>query len=142
MILMPHCPMNSGLARHETFAGHAFIWWDVEHVRLSPRALALCQDPNNQLVLSVASVWEMEVKIQLGKLRFEKPLAEMISEQQRANNIEILPVTLPHALALETLPPIHKDPFDRLLIAQAKVEGIPFISRDAEFAAYPIVLEW
>ena len=84
----------------------------------------------------------MEVKIQLGKLRFEKPLAEMISEQQRANNIEILPVTLPHALALETLPPIHKDPFDRLLIAQAKVEGIPFISRDAEFAAYPIVLEW
>ena len=55
MILMPRCPMNSGLARHETFAGHAFIWWDVEHVRLSPRALALCQDPNNQLVLSVAS---------------------------------------------------------------------------------------
>jgi PIN domain nuclease of toxin-antitoxin system len=121
---------------------HTFIWWDIEPARLSLRALALCQDSNNQLVLSVASVWEMEVKIQLGKLRFEKPLMDMISEQQRTNQIEILAVTLPHALALETLPMAHRDPFDRLLIAQAKVEGISFISRDAEFAAYPIVVEW
>jgi PIN domain nuclease of toxin-antitoxin system len=121
---------------------HTFIWWDIEPARLSLRALALCQDSNNQLVLSVASVWEMEVKIQLGKLRFEKPLMDMISEQQRTNHIEILAVTLPHALALETLPMAHRDPFDRLLIAQAKVEGISFISRDAEFAAYPIVVEW
>ncbi len=87
---------------------HTFIWWDIEPARLSPHALALCQDPNNQLVLSVASVWEMEVKMQLGKLRFEKPLAEMISEQQRTNSIDVLPVTLVHALALESLPLIHK----------------------------------
>ena len=96
---------------------HTFVWWDIEPARLSPRALALCQDPDNQLVLSVASVWEMQIKIQLGKLHLENSLADMIAEQQRTNNIEILPVNLAHALALATLPNAHKDPFDRLLIS-------------------------
>lgn len=121
---------------------HTFEWWDIEPAYLSPRALALCQDRGNQLVLSVASVWEMEIKMQLGKLRFDKPLADMIAEQQLTNNIAVLPVVLAHALAIETLPLAHKDPFDRLLIAQAKVEGIPIISRDESFAAYPIAVEW
>lgn len=121
---------------------HVFIWWDLEPVRLSPRALALCQNPNHQLVLSVVSVWEMEIKMQLGKLRFTKTLADMIAEQQRTNNLEILPVTLTHAFAIETLPLLHKDPFDRLLIAQAKVEAMPFISRDVEISGYPILVEW
>jgi PIN domain nuclease of toxin-antitoxin system len=121
---------------------HTFVWWDIEPARLSPHALALCQDPHNQLVLSVVSVWEMEIKIQLGKLHFVEPLADMIAEQQQTNNLEILPVTLAHVLAIETLPLIHKDPFDRLLIAQAQVEAMPFISRDSQLAAYPIVVEW
>jgi PIN domain nuclease of toxin-antitoxin system len=121
---------------------HTFLWWDLEPARLSPRALVLCQDPGNQLVLSVASVWEMEIKAQLGKLRLDKPLAEMIREQQRMNGIEILPILLAHALAVETLPMIYKDPFDRLLIAQARVEAIPVISRDENFAAYPVEVEW
>lgn len=121
---------------------HTFIWWDLEPTRLSSRAFALCQNPNHQLVLSVVSVWEMEIKMQLSKLHFTKPLVDMIAEQQRINNLEILPVTLPHALAIEILPLFHKDPFDRLLIAQAQVEAIPFISRDTEFAAYPILVEW
>ncbi len=121
---------------------HAFVWWDIEPSRLSPRALALCQDPQNHLVLSVASVWEMEIKIQLGKLYFARPLAEMISDQQQTNRVEILPITLAHVLALETLPLAHKDPFDRILIAQASVESLAFISRDPEFAAYPIAVEW
>jgi PIN domain nuclease of toxin-antitoxin system len=84
----------------------------------------------------------MVIKLQLGKLRFAKPLANIIAEQQRTNQVEILPVYLIHVLALETLPPVHKDPFDRLLVAQVKVEGMPLVSRDAEFAAYPIVVEW
>lgn len=66
----------------------------------------------------------------------------MIREQQRTNGIEILPILLAHALAVETLPMIHKDPFDRLLIAQARVEAIPVISRDENFAAYPVEVEW
>jgi len=110
---------------------HAFIWWDIEPTPLSPHALALCQNPNNQLLLSVVSVWEMEIKMQLGKLDFVKPLEDMIAEQQRTNNIEIWPVRLAHALAIKTLPLIHKDPFDRLLIGRAKVEAIPIVSRDA-----------
>ena len=84
----------------------------------------------------------MQIKIQLGKLHLENSLADMIAEQQRMNNIEILPVNLAHALARATLPIAHKDPFDRLLIYQAKVEGMTFISRDPEFAAYPIAVEW
>ncbi len=121
---------------------HTFIWWDIEPGRLSPRALSLCNDVNNQLVLSVASVWEMEVKIQLGKLRFERPLVQMLSDQQSQNRLEILPITLAHALAIETLPLIHKDPFDRLLISQAQVEAMPLISHDSQIAAYPILVEW
>ena len=84
----------------------------------------------------------MEIKLQLGKLRFQRPLADMIADQQRANGIEILSMTLPHALAIETLPLHHKDPFDRLLIAQAMVENLPLISRDPAFVAYPIVVVW
>lgn len=69
-------------------------------------------------------------------------VADMISEQQRTNSIAILPVLLDHALTVSTLPMIHKDPFDRLLIAQAKVEAIPLISRDENFTAYPVTVEW
>jgi PIN domain nuclease of toxin-antitoxin system len=121
---------------------HTFIWWDIAPARLSSRALALCQDRNNQLVLSVASVWEMQIKIQLGKLRFEKSLTEMLAEQRQTNNMVVMPILLTHALAIETLPLIHKDPFDRLLIAQAKVETMPIISRDENFGAYSIEVEW
>ena len=121
---------------------HTFIWWDMEPGRLSSRALTLCKDINNRLVLSVASVWEMEVKIQLGKLRFERPLAQMLSEQQNQNRLQILPITLAHALAIETLPLIHKDPFDRMLISQAQVEAMPLVSHDRQIAAYPILVEW
>ncbi|MEZ4860448.1 MAG: type II toxin-antitoxin system VapC family toxin [Caldilineaceae bacterium] len=121
---------------------HTFIWWDTEPQKLSTRALMLCRDPQNQLVLSVISVWEMVIKIQLGKLRFAKPLPEMIAEQQRANRLTLLSVTLDHVLAVETLPLIHKDPFDRLLIAQARVEAAPIISRDEILSNYPVVIEW
>jgi len=121
---------------------HTFIWWDTDPAKLSARALALCSDASNQLVLSVGSVWEMAIKIQLGKLRFAKPLAEMIADQQRTNQLELLSVHLAHALAVENLPPIHKDPFDRLLVAQAQIEGITLVSRDPNLAGYPIQVEW
>lgn len=87
-------------------------------------------------------MWEMEIKLQLGKLRFNRPLADMIAEQQRTNGIEILSMVLPHALAIESLPLYHKDLFDRLLIAQTTVENLPLVSCDPAFAAYPIVVVW
>jgi PIN domain nuclease of toxin-antitoxin system len=121
---------------------HTFIWWDSEPARLSPQALALCQDRQNVLLLSVVSVWEMQIKLQLGKLRLALPLKEIIETQQQTNSIEILPVTLAHVLALENLPAYHKDPFDRLLVAQAMVEGAVLVSGDPNIAKYAVQVVW
>ncbi len=121
---------------------HAFIWWDSAPTRLPPKVADLCRDRANQVILSVASVWEMQIKLQLGKLRVNRPLAELIEAQQRTNAIEVLPVTLSHVLALEALPSHHRDPFDRLLMAQANVEGAVIVSHDSAFADYPVQLVW
>lgn len=121
---------------------HAFIWWDSDPTKLPPSILALCQDSANTLFVSVASVWEMQIKIQLGKLKLTVPLAEIIERQQHTNQIEILPVNLSHVLALDSLPSHHKDPLNRLLIAQAQVEGAALLSGDAIMAQYPIVVQW
>ena len=119
-----------------------FIWWDSEPAKLSPVALLVCQDWAHTLLLSVASVWEMQIKIGLGKLTLRLPLAAIIDSQRRINHLEILPVELDHVLALENLPAHHKDPFDRLLIAQANAEGAILVSRDPVFAKYPINVIW
>lgn len=121
---------------------HTFIWWDSQPAKLSQKALALCQEPTNTLLLSVASIWEMQIKLQLGKLKLNLPLTEVIESQHKTNNIEILPVTLIHVLALESLPNHHKDPFDRLLIAQASVEDAFLVSCDPIFAQYSVKLTW
>jgi PIN domain nuclease of toxin-antitoxin system len=120
---------------------HAFLWWDSEPEKLSERALELCQDPENLLLLSAASVWEMQIKIQLGKLKINLPVADLI-HQQEENGIGILPVHLSHVLALSDLPPLHRDPFDRLLVAQAIVEDAAFISADPLIAQYPVKAIW
>jgi len=121
---------------------HAFIWWDSEPDKLSPTALAACRDRANTLFLSIASVWEIQIKIQLGKLKFKIPFPEVINDHRKANNIEMLSITLPHIFALQNLPMHHKDPFDRLLIAQATVENFTMISNDPTFTQYPVKLLW
>lgn len=121
---------------------HAFIWWDSEPARLSPQVLALCQDRANTVLLSVASVWEMQIKLQLGKVKLNLPLAEVIENQQRINNIKMLPIILVHVLALQDLSAHHKDPFDRLLIAQANAEEAVLVSGDPILAKYPVELLW
>ena len=117
---------------------HIFIWWDSEPKLLSDRARNLCEDSNNILILSVVSVWEMQIKRQLGKLSLRIPLEQIIEGQQQRNSIEILPVNLDHVLSLDKLPIIHKDPFDRLLIAQARAEDIQILTSDAVFAKYGV----
>ena len=121
---------------------HAFIWWDSEPTKLSPQALGSCQDPQNVLILSVASVWEMQVKLQLGKLKLSVPLESLIEGQHRTNNLEILPVMLAHVLALQNLLAHHKDPFDRLLIAQANTEGAFLVTNDPVFSKYTDKVFW
>lgn len=120
---------------------HAFIWWDRETGKLPGRVYDACQDNKNMLCLSIASVWELQIKMGIGKLRFERPL-ERIVEEQIANGMEILPVKLPHLWQLTDLPRVHNDPFDRLLIAQAVVEDMHLISADRVFSNYPIKLFW
>lgn len=121
---------------------HAFIWWDGDPSRLSPEALAACQDRTNLLLFSVASVWEMQIKLQLGKLNLRLSLPELIAGQVQTNDLQILPVTIGHVFALEALPGHHGDPFDRLLIAQANAEGAILLSQDPVFAHYPVNVLW
>jgi PIN domain nuclease of toxin-antitoxin system len=121
---------------------HTFVWWDSEPAKLSPQVLVLCQDRQNALLLSVVSVWEMQIKLQLGKLRMALPLRETVESQRQTNNIEILPVTLEHVLTLENLPAHHKDPFDRLLVAQAIVEKAILVSGDPNIARYADQVVW
>lgn len=119
---------------------HIFVWWNDEPERLSARAFALCQDPANQLVLSVASIWEMQIKFQLGKLTLSAPLSQIVADQQSANGLEILPVVPAHVFELNNLPPHHKDPFDCLLIAQSRAENIALLSVDAILQSYAVTL--
>lgn len=109
---------------------HTFIWWDSAPAKLSPTALALCSDPTNQLVLSVASLWEIQIKRQLGKLDLRLPLAEIVAHQQETNGVAVLAVVQEHVLALEGIPSHHRDPFDRMLVAQAMVEVATLVSAD------------
>lgn len=121
---------------------HAFIWSYEEPERLSEVVLAKLSDPANSLFLSVASVWEMQIKIQREKLKFDDPLSTVIAEQQDVNRIRIMPIELSHALFLESLPFHHKDPFDRMLIAQSSVEDMTIVSRDVHLSSYGVKLLW
>ena len=121
---------------------HVFIWWANEPERLSPKVLSLCEDAENTLILSVASVWEMQIKIQLGKLKIDLSMPDLIRSQQQTNNMQILPIELGHVLELQNLPPHHNDPFDRLLIVQAKAEGALLVSKDKAFKKYKTKLLW
>lgn len=120
----------------------AFIWWDVEPERLGPQASAVCFDPANQLVVSVGTAWEMQIKHMLGKLTLRKPLRQLVADQVQQNGLAVLPVTMEHIFRLESLPSMHKDPFDRLLIAQALAEEWPFVSNDPVIAQYPVQVIW
>jgi PIN domain nuclease of toxin-antitoxin system len=121
---------------------HAFLWIVGPADRLSETARTAIQDPANTLYLSAAGVWEMQIKWQLGKLLLPAPLAAIVEEQQRINGIQILPIELSHIYALDALPQHHKDPFDRLIIAQAGAEGFAIVTADPAFAAYSVLLLW
>ena len=121
---------------------HTFIWWDCDPLRLSPQVLNMCQDQENVLLISVASLWEMQIKLQLGRLKQNTPLAELVSGQQKINKIEVLVIKLEHILSLGKLPSHHKDPFDRLLIAQAGIEEAVLVSKDPIFREYDVRVLW
>ncbi len=119
---------------------HIFTWWADQPEELSSSILAALEDEANDLLLSVASVWEMQIKIQLGKLKLSLPLEDLIESQQAANDIQILAIELAHVLTLDALPFHHKDPFDRLLIAQSIAENATLVSADSKLSVYGVSL--
>ncbi len=121
---------------------HAFIWMDTDPTKVSPRVVQVLNDTNNEIHLSVASVWEMVIKSQTGKLVLSDAIDKIIAEQMKRNPLQLLPVGLPHVLAIQTLPSIHKDPFDRLLVAQAMIENAILLSADPLIRQYPVRVEW
>jgi PIN domain nuclease of toxin-antitoxin system len=121
---------------------HALLWWDGDDRRLSQRARELIEHRETELILSVASVWEMVIKVARGRLRLGLPPDRLIAEAQQEQGLITLPVELAHALAVADLPRQHADPFDRLLIAQARVEGLPIVTSDPVFAKYDIDTVW
>jgi|SRR5579871_1418617 len=121
---------------------HAFLWWANDPSTLSPHILALCQDRSTDLILSVVSLWKIQIKAQLGKLALTTSIPTLITTQQLVNNIRILSVELAHVLTLDGLPLHHKDPFDRLLAAQAIYESASLATADPIFTQYPVAVLW
>ncbi|MBR8835845.1 MAG: type II toxin-antitoxin system VapC family toxin [Stigonema ocellatum SAG 48.90 = DSM 106950] len=121
---------------------HTFIWFVIDSPRLSVIVRNLIENENNEKLMSTASVWEMAIKHSNGKLSFGLPFREFIDPQLSLNSIELLNINLDHLAVVATLPLHHRDPFDRLLIAQAMVEQIPILSIDSAFDSYPIQRLW
>ncbi len=121
---------------------HAFLWWTGEPERLSASAREACQDPGNDLVLSAISLLEIQLKLDAGKLDLGLPLEDAIRLHQDADRLTVLPVRAAHVYALRDLPRLHRDPFDRLLVAQAIVEDAVLVSGDEKVAQYAVKVLW
>lgn len=115
-----------------------FIWAAEEPNKLTKKVADALRDKSNIWYLSVASIWEMQIKVQIRKLTFKQPLRRIIFKQKRQNDLRILPVKPKHIFALENLPFHHKDPFDRLIIAQATIENFTLVSADSAFSTYSV----
>jgi PIN domain nuclease of toxin-antitoxin system len=117
---------------------HVLLWWLHDASRLRPTTRALFAEPANELLWSAASTWELAIKVQLGKLRLDQPVHTFVMGVMATQSLTSLPVHHAHAARIAELPALHRDPFDRLLVAQAAVEGVPFVTADAQLGAYGI----
>jgi PIN domain nuclease of toxin-antitoxin system len=117
---------------------HAFLWFLLDDPKLNVTARNLIGDPNNDIEVSPATYWEIAIKIALRKYVLPELFEVFMEREITINDFHILPFALKHVAALTTMPFYHRDPFDRLLIAQAMVEQIPIISDDTVFDAYPV----
>jgi len=116
---------------------HTFIWWSCNPEKLPSNLLSLLKNPGNTLFLSTASTWEVQIKIGIGKLSFTEDWEKIVTREIKNNFIKIIPITLAHTFTLKKLPPIHKDPFDRMLIAQVLTENFTIATNDSFIKQYP-----
>jgi PIN domain nuclease of toxin-antitoxin system len=115
---------------------HVFLWFIMGSALLSADTRALIEDEKNRKFISVASLWEIAIKSSIGKLSLSAPFDQLIAQQLSLNGFELLPIEVSHLAAVTTLPFHHRDPFDRLLIAQALAENMPIVSSDPAFDTY------
>jgi PIN domain nuclease of toxin-antitoxin system len=120
-----------------------FLWWFAQPERLNEEAIAQIADETNELWFSVASIWEMGIKVAIGKLPLPEPIDTYISSRMIQLDVRSLEITAPHALRAAALPLHHRDPFDRMLIAQAQIEEMTLVSADSMFKQYSdITILW
>lgn len=117
-----------------------WLWMRAAPQRLSGRTRRLLADPANELVLSAASVWELAIKNALGKVRLPEPFGEFVVSRLAEDAIVPLPVQHTHAMRVAELPAHHRDPFDRLLVAQAQVEALSLLTTDRQLAEYDVAV--
>ena len=121
---------------------HAFLWFILDDPQLSATARAMIEEPINDVEVSPASYWEIAIKIGLRKYSLPRPYQEFMESQISINDFRILHIEPKHTSLLTTMPPHHKDPFDRLLVAQTLVEGISIVSGDEILDAYGVRRIW
>lgn len=122
---------------------HVFLWWSSERgARVSEQVREILSDGSNDVAFSTISAWEIAIKVGTGHLVLPDETERYLQMRVRDHGFEVLPVELAHALRVGSLPPIHRDPFDRMLIAQAQIEGIPLITADPAISRYDIETIW
>ncbi len=121
---------------------HAFLWWIADDDRLSQPAEEAIGDGGNIVYLSAVSVWEIVVKAGLGRLQVPQPVDRFLVDQLQRNAFEPLSLHIRHALAVNDLPQVHRHPYDRMLIAQARADDLTLVSRDRVMHDYPVGVLW
>lgn len=121
---------------------HAFLWWDLDDVRLSDTARGIIADGATQVVVSAASIWEVAIKAGKGRIDLPSDLNAYVDDRLRRYRWVVLPIDERHAVRAAGLPMIHTDPFDRMLVAQGQLEGIPIVTTDAEVKRYDVETIW
>jgi PIN domain nuclease of toxin-antitoxin system len=121
---------------------HVLLWWLLDSDELSERVRSIICNGSSRVIVSAASAWELSIKHRLGKLPHAADVVENLPRYLRKERFELLPISLDHALAAGALPGRHRDPFDRMLIAQASHEKLQLASRDTVFNDYAIDVLW
>ncbi len=121
---------------------HALLWFIGNNPQLSKASRQSIEDPANDKFVSAVSLWEIAIKISLEKLKLPRPFGEVFPHQLEVNGFELLPISCGQLIQLASLPFHHRDPFDRLLIAQAMADGMIIVTRDPEFSKYPANVLW
>lgn len=121
---------------------HAFIWWNTDDARLSDGARVVMADDDSEIFVGVGSIWEVAIKVASGRLAIPGDIGRFIDERLAANGWVALPIDQRHVLRAAGLPAIHRDPFDRLLVAQSQVEDLPIITMDPAITRYDVETIW